>query len=258
MKLAQEFISEEFNKRKQRNSHFSLRSFALWLNVSPAQLSQILSGKRPVTFKVLNKICDRVGLSPMEKRVLIDSISKSPVSQESQQKQMQSLLMDENRFRLISDWFNLAILSLTKIKGSSADPRWISAKLGIAVDVANQAIQRMKTMGILQDSPNFKQIGNPFAVMSQIPSKAIQKYHRQVLEKAIDALENTPKELREFQSISLTINPRCLPEMQLLVDEFLEKADRLSEGIDPTEVYNLNVQFYPVTQIKTESQVADV
>ncbi|HAG92455.1 MAG TPA: hypothetical protein DCL41_11310, partial [Bdellovibrionales bacterium] len=66
MQNAVEMLNSEFNKRKGRNPNFSLRSFAKWLKISPAQLSQMMTGKRPITINSAQKIGDRLGLSPIE------------------------------------------------------------------------------------------------------------------------------------------------------------------------------------------------
>ena len=138
MKTTAQFLREEFQRRKQRNSQFSLRAFARWLQISPAQLSQILSGKRPVTVKTIAKIARKLDLSPAQQQRLLRA------TQKPQLPQAQSLTsLREDQFRLISDWYHLAILSLTRVPGAKADPRWISARLGISVADANLAVQTL-------------------------------------------------------------------------------------------------------------------
>lgn len=72
MSPGQQLLNEEYQKRKQRNENFSLRSFAKWLDISPAQLSQMMSGKRTISLKSAKKLSQKLGLSPFEKKSFIN------------------------------------------------------------------------------------------------------------------------------------------------------------------------------------------
>ncbi len=249
MTPTREFLNQEFNKRRTRNPNFSLRSFAKWLGLSPAQLSQMLTGKRPITLKSMKKMGDRLGLSPTEKKLMFTTILKDKnLIEVGEEKKV--LHMEEDQFRVISDWYHLAILSLTRISGARADPRWIARRLGISVELAHQALLRLERLGILQVKPKFKQVCDPIEVVSLTPSSAIRKYHKQNLNLAIEKIDTVPLELRQFQSISIPVHPKKLGLYKKLIDEFLEQASELSEKQSGTEVYNLNVQLFPVTQTK--------
>ncbi|MBI1861191.1 MAG: helix-turn-helix domain-containing protein, partial [Deltaproteobacteria bacterium] len=60
-----------FHERCRRNPAYSLRSFARSLGVSHPSLSQILSGKRPLTQKSAFVIANRLALPPNQRRQLL-------------------------------------------------------------------------------------------------------------------------------------------------------------------------------------------
>lgn len=244
-----DLMFSEFMKRKTRNPRYSLRAYAKWLGLSPAQLSQMLTGKRPVTLKSLKLISNRLELSPIEKKQLASGFLINELTdQESEAKK--KLKLKEDQFRLISDWYHLAILGLAQIKPSSSDPRWVAQRLGIGVEQAHQGLLRLERLGLLQTKPTLKQLGNPLEVVSETPSEAIRKYHKQNLNLALEKIETVTLANRQFQSISLPINPKNLEEYKLLIDDFLEKATLLAKKHSSTEVYHLNVQLFPVTITK--------
>lgn len=229
-----------------------MRSFAKYLGFSPAQLSQMMSGKRSITIKAASKISNRLGFSPFEKKKFMSSLinDKSDIKIESTLKFKK---MSEDQFSLIADWYHLAILSLTKVKNAKADPRWVARRLGISVEQAHQALLRLERMGLILIKPQFKQVGDPFEAVSEVPSEAIRKYHKQNLNLAIEKIETVSVNLREFQSISMALNPNLINVLKKHIDEFLEKMNEeisLSKMDLPTEVYNLNVQLYPVSITK--------
>jgi uncharacterized protein (TIGR02147 family) len=245
MQTAQELLKLEFDKRRERNPNFSLRAFARYLEISPAQLSQMMAGKRTITVKAMKKIGARLDLSPTEKRDIAQSLLKDETENTSEESNR--LKLSEDRFKVISDWYHFAILSLTRLKGAQSDPRWIARRLGISVEEAHQALLRMERMGILQTKPTFKQIGSLLDVDSEIPSEAIRKYHKQNLSLAIEKIETVENRLRQIQSLSIPVNPKKIDAFKKLIDDFLENASDLSGKSAGTEVYSLNVQFVPVT-----------
>lgn len=249
MEKPQEILKQEFEKRRKRNPNFSLRSFAKWLGISPAQLSQMMTGKRSVTVNSAKIISEKMNLSPVEKRIFLNSCMKNKefIEINSEKK---TLHMQEDQFRLISDWYHFAILSLTKIKGAKADPRWIARRLGINVDEAHQAILRMERMGILQLKPVFQQVCEPIQVVSNVSSQAIQKHHKQILNLAAEKIETIAVSRREYQSISIPLNPQHIPIFKKHIDDFLEEAAKMSDPKNGTEIYAVNVQLFPLT--KTE------
>jgi uncharacterized protein (TIGR02147 family) len=253
MTHAQEILRQEFKKRKDRNPHFSLRAFAKWLGTSPAQLSQMMAGKRPITLKSMNKFSERLGFSPLEKKKIFNSLLQQHDFIETTA-QKKNLHLQEDQFRLISDWFHFAILSLTRVKGAHSDPRWIARRLGIPVEQAHEALLRLQRLGLLELKPFFRQLGDPIEMTSSISSEAIRKYHKQNLNLAAEKIETVPVEMREFQSMTLTLNPQKISAFKNQMDEFLQQAVELSESEIGTEVYQLNVQLFPITQSSTTSE----
>ncbi len=247
MTESQKFLRNEFESRRKRNPSFSLRAFARWLEVSPAQLSQMITGKRTVSRRTLNKVSSKLGLSPSEKKRLL---TLDLVENDSSTKAPARLQLEEDRFRLIADWEHLAILSLSKTKGARPDPRWIGHRLGIPVERANQALLRLQRLGFLQLHPEFRQVGGSFEVVSKAGSDAIRKFHRQNLELAAEKLETVDVLKREFQTISVALDSALLPLLKMRIDEFLDECSGIAESRPGKDVYHLNVQLFPITKCK--------
>lgn len=239
-------LKNELKERQARNPSFSMRSFAKWLGLSPAQLSQVISGKRKVTPKVLRTVSDRLGLSPIEriafmnKTLSIDEGGTLPAHA--------SLQLSEDQFRLISDWYHIAILSLIKTPGAKADPRWIGRRLGISVTQAQEALLRLTRLELIETSPQLKRTGQPLRLSSEFRSDAIRTYHKQNLGLAIEKLDLVPNALREVQAITMAIDPAKIPRAKKLIDDFLLQLEGLLESGKTSEVYTLSVQLFPLTQ----------
>jgi uncharacterized protein (TIGR02147 family) len=242
-------LKTEVADRQRKNPNYSLRAFAKWLGVSPAQLSQVLSGKRPITLAMAKRVSEKLSLSPAEK---VDFLaSRWPEIIESSAQTSRQLLPDD-KFRLISDWFHMAILSLTHLPSAKADPRWIAQQLGISVQQANEALVRLQRLGLVVLKPKFKTVPAALEILSDVPSAAIQKFHKQILNVASEKLETVPLKAREFQSITLAINPSKLPMARKLILEALQKIEQTLETGPAREVYNLSLQLFPLTPISNQ------
>jgi len=75
-KTASDFLTTIFNERKEKNPRYSLRAFARSLGVSSGQLSEILSGKRPLSHKLARRISIALALTDEESQKLIHLVSQ--------------------------------------------------------------------------------------------------------------------------------------------------------------------------------------
>ncbi len=238
-----QLLKSEFEERRTRNPNFSLRSFARWLEISPAQLSQLMSGKRPMTLKMARKISGRLGHSPAERLEFIKSTFPPWI-----EKPTKTVTLPEDQFRLIADWYHLAILSLTKIPKARPESAWVARRLGITQSQAREAMDRLCRLGLLETRPKFRQIRDPFSVESPIPSEAIRRFHKQILALASEKIDTVPIELRETQAITLAVNSKKLPLARKLIGEAIDKIEDVLESGLAGEVYTLSVQLFPLTK----------
>ena len=72
-------IKEDLSQRQRKNPHYSLRAYAQYLGVHPATLSQIISDKRPLPLKNLNKVIEKLNLPPKERSLFMESVLKCKI-----------------------------------------------------------------------------------------------------------------------------------------------------------------------------------
>lgn len=244
------FLSNEFASRVQRNPAYSLRSFSRSLGVSPASLSQILTGKRPLTRKTALKIADRLFLSPVEKRsFLVTAFGLETPTDEAFVSKTELQELEIDKFRLISDWHHYAILGLAGLEKNQANPEWISKQLRISRKEAREAFQRLVRLGLIQRVGTRIRRTSPFFKVATRPHEnAIRKYHSQNLRKASDVLEDPKSAVELFSGITMAVNEQKLPEARDLIRQFRRKLSELVETGNKTRVYTLSVQLFPISE----------
>ncbi len=246
-------LQEELIARCRKNSSYSLRAYAKSLGVSHSALAEMLSGKRVISKKSMEKFGVTLGLGMHE---IID-YQNSPQSREDEKKQIQAsyqqLTLDQ--FAIISDWYHYAILELIKIKNFPHSPSNFSKALGITRSEANIAVERLIRIGILETNAEGKlhevSAGFTTNISGNLTSLGSKKLQKQILEQSIEALMTLPTEVRNHTSMTMAINPKHMPEAIEMIRKFRrELTDFLEAQGESSEVYQMSISLFPITQIK--------
>lgn len=246
-----QWLTEELDNRKRSNRAYSLNAFSRSLGISPATLCQVLSGKRRLGRKAALRIIDRCSLSPEEGRQFLTSLLEDrervlPV-RGVEESSFQELELD--KFQVISNWYYFAILSLGGVKNNKCQPKWIANQLGITVHQAKEAVERLLKMGLIErKGQGFIQSSQPLWVPTETTSRAIRKYHRENLLKAVAALEEGSNRMDLFSSITMVVNEEKLETARALTKKFRDKICKLLESGGGQRVFTLAVQLFPISK----------
>lgn len=251
------FLQNELVRRCQKNPKYSLRAFAKSLQMDFSTLAKILNGKRSFGPRTILKISQRLGLEPQ----MIQSFLKEPSKSISAQNNFNQLTQDT--FKIISDWYHYAILELARVDSFKHNITWIAKSLGISTYEARAAIERLERAGIIKLDDNGKWVdqtgGRNTTVGNNFTAAAFRNLQKQVIEKALIALEETPFEKRDQSSMTMAIDSRKLPEAKEKIKKFRrELAQFLSRDEKRDQVYNLSVSLYPITNIPVSNVQAEV
>jgi hypothetical protein len=248
LKSCRQLLADELSDRKSKNSFYSLRAFARDLKIGSTSLSDVLGGKRNLSKTNIEKVSEKLMLSPEHRKFLIGELYKGEPSSISTEQERRDLL-EEDSFKLISNWYYLAILNLANIKGNSSSPVWIGERLGISTIEASTAIERLCRLGLLSiKNDKLIRTGRPIVTTHDIPSAAIRKAQHQLLDMAKISLDSDSVERREFEFEVMAINPKKINKAKNLVNEFLDKISDCLEKGPRSEVYALGFQLFPLSK----------
>jgi uncharacterized protein (TIGR02147 family) len=239
-------LIQELQFRKSRNTSYSLRAFARDLGVSPTALSDFLNGKRQLSKTNLLKISESLNFSPLQKEKLLFQKSKSKGSEKAD---AERLILAEDTFRVIADWYYLAILNLAKLKNNHGTPEWIAQRLAITTGDARVALDRLSRLGFIKiKRGKLHRTTQALGTLRDIPSLAIRKHHTDNLSLASEALHHVPVELREFSSTTMAISVSQLAKAKDLLMKSKHKVASVLEKGDADAVYVLSFQLFPLTK----------
>jgi uncharacterized protein (TIGR02147 family) len=260
VRTSSELLREELSRRSRANPRYSLRAFSKLIGVSPGALSELLNGKRPLSVKQAHQIAQRLGWSDAELERLVrlcvqDQSSRQGLASPDAPAAYGTKNLPEDVFRIIADWYCLAILSLAEIPGFLADARWISRRLRISPHQCTEALERLERVGLLiRDGEHVKPAPDFVIAGSEVPSEAIRAYHRSLLEMAMGSLDTQSPRERDITGICLSIDPRDMDEIRREVEAFQDRVvRRYSKPGKKKEVYQLECALFRLTEPLSKS-----
>ncbi len=243
------WLLDVFNVRKAQTQNYSLRAFARDLAMSPTVLSDVLNRKRHLSRMNLERLADHLGLSPIERERILSEIRSE--RRETRAAQNQFVELAEDEFRLIADWYHLAILNVIMLPQAEATVAWIATRLNISEFEVKGALERLERMQMVEcRGDHYFRVGAHINTSRDIPSAAIQKHHTQNLMLAQKSLSHDAVDVREFSSMTMAVNPQQLREAKEMMTRFKRRLARRMQRGTCQVVYTISMQLFPVTKLQ--------
>jgi transcriptional regulator with XRE-family HTH domain len=236
-------LQTELVDRCRKNPGYSLRAFARSLGVEASALSQIISGKRPLTDKMRIRLGSALGLP-------LTRIKNIPADDDGRTEGFQQITLDQ--FAVISDWYHYAILELTNVVGFKSEAAWISKRLGITKLEANVAVERLMRLGLLEERNgrwiDASENGELTHIAPSLTSSASKKYQCQLLELSKAAVHEIGLERRNHTSATLVFDSVDMDSAIERIKQFRRSfAKEFQPSSGGTDVYQIQISFFPLT-----------
>lgn len=249
----QQYIANEFERRKKINPRYSLRAFAQHLNIQASLLSRILRGKIPLTEKALNRFCEPLNIGQAEYKAFSREIHDEKVSRglKDPNEVVREINLDE--FKFIQDWYHFVILELVTLPDFQPNPEWIAKRINISKVEAQMALKRLMDIGELEKNSNGELVPThkTSILMEQgLTNAAFKQRQKQVLKKAIEAMDLIPIEQRDQSAMTIPVDQNLMPEIKERIKKFRRSLATYIEknNQDADSVYELSISFFPWTQ----------
>ena len=253
---AVDYIRIEMQSRRNRRSEYSLRAFARDLNLSPSTLSEILSGKVGISPQKSQDLAKRLRLPEPHDEHFCDLVSSKfsrnlKVRKEASNRAASRLRTTNShlsleKFKQVADWQHNAILELVDLNPKFHSIEALSKALDLPKKLIKESVERLLLLGELQvQGRAWSTASDVTFVGEKVSSDAIKSHHKQVLEKAKDALYQQPLEKREFQSTFFPIDPADIENFKQDLAKMrkdLLKKYRHKPGC--SRVYALSIQLF--------------
>ena len=248
MNKSSEFLINEYHRRKNQAPQLTNAQFADILGIPSSRLSDYINGRRIMTVSIAKQVVKGLNLN------IIDDLEHLKTLIDIDRSKRKTLLpetqLKEDEFAVVCDWYHFAILALVPTKAFRVDAAWIGERINIPTDVATAALERLVRLGLLEINGHEASVTHKnLETTHNLPSESLRRSHKQSLIQVIDNLDRVPLDLRDVTSITFPMNRKKIPEAKRLIRNFRRKMATLLGQGPKNEVYNLNIQLFPVTKV---------
>ncbi len=258
IRTSSDFIRQAFETKVSKNPSYSIRAFARDTGISAGALSRIFRKKSKISRTKIPALAKKLKLGQDEEETLRALVEFETARTELGRKRARLKLMNadgpflglkRDRYALIADWHHLAILELIDLPDFEPTSVQIAAALGIPVDLATSALERLARLGLLKDEKGKLRKVSPDIVIPDGPNiDAIRSMHRGLLKKASQAIDDQNISERTLSSTFLKFKKSDLPKVQDRMREFRQQLMlEFQEGEAHDSVYLLGMQFFSLT-----------
>jgi uncharacterized protein (TIGR02147 family) len=157
-------------------------------------------------------------------------------------------------FAAMSHWYFYVVKQLIAAPGFREDYAWIRKRLRGKVSTVEirTALRVLQELGMVTKDPQSGawQVAQPRLSTPRptMHSLELQEHHRQMAMRAAEALGEQAPGDREFNGLTLRVNPAQLPEIKDWLRQIMRQFDQKFEDTASTRIFQLNLQFFEHTQ----------
>ncbi len=243
-------LNAEFERRKKINPRYSLRAYAKFLSLDVSVLSRILTNKSKVTNKVLLKIAEPLSLTPEEYQIYEKEISLHNKRKSSvlEFQALHHLQIEE--IKIIQEWYHYVIMELTCLSDFEPTAEWISKRLAISETDAQLALERLVKLNLLIQKENGEIVAKPGPItefQEQFIPVALRLRQKQVLERAIEAMDLFPFSERDQSAVTIGMDADLIPEVKEKIKKFRRSLANFidKKSKNKNRVYEISISMFP-------------
>ena len=254
---------------KSNSKRYSYLQFSEDLGFSKTNVVHlIIKGKRPLSLKASEKIVKALNLTGIQKKYFSTLISYQNARQPEKRERLFKELIQikakaittpetQSQLEFFSEWFHIIIYQMTFMDDFIDDPQHIAKSVvpNIRPDQARKSIQLLKSLDLISVDDNTGKVAPTKTRVStgdEIASIAVTRYHHKMIELGKESITKISEHERDISSISISIPLAMIPELKEEISIFRKKilalADQKRNQCD--EVYQMNIQLFPTTQLK--------
>lgn len=249
-------IKEDLSQRQRLNPSYSLRAFSNFIGIHSSTMSQILSGKRTLPLKNAKQVANKLNLGPKDRTLFLESLyrSKTNIDEIKIDLNEDRFILDESYSKVISEWEHYAFLTLFDVKDFNATIDEVSRRLNLTKTRAEVVLNNLLICNLIHRTENgkFQKTHSKVRTTEDVRMKALRDSHLETLEIGKIKLEEIDVELRDFSAMTIAMDLEKLPEVKTIIREFRQKMSALLRDGNNTDVYQLAIQFYPLTKTLTK------
>lgn len=261
-----QLLRDLFAARKAQGRGFSHRAFALRVGLrSTNYLKLVMDGARNLSPEMAARFAAGFGLDRDERAYFCDLVAFNQAKSADERTRAYERMaryrrhremrkLDAEQARYYAHWYVPAIRELVATASFREDARWIARTLQprITPAQARAALATLQALGLITRDDDGKLVQSDVLLTtgSGPLGHHIINYHRAMMARAADALDQVPREQREISSVTFGADDDALREIKRKIVELRAEILQLatSRGT-PTRVLQVSFQLFPLSHV---------
>ena len=257
-------IKQVFEEKRKKNAQYSTRALARDLSIDPGLLSSILRKKRIPSRKVAELLAQTMKFDQDKSWVFLRSIEEQrrfdkelKAGKIKKFEDIKPLQITHEQFEKISQWYHTAITTMTQLDDFECTPQSISKRLGISVTQASQALDDLKSVGVIyEDASGGLKAKDQITLVDRrdTTNHALKEHQKQILGLSQKAIDQIDYGKRFHTGYTLAIDPEKLPEARKIMEEFMLSLGVFLESGRKKKVYQFSMSLFPLEGKEDENE----
>ncbi len=254
-----DFLKAVRNHYGDRRHKISLKVWATRLGYrSSRSLEQVLSGERLPSENLLFRLGQNLKLTAIEVRYLglmvqreKQILKKKPVQDfDAEMNRLRPLryeaqYINNEVFRRVSEWYPLVIRQLALTPHFKNDLNWIAHRLRGKLTTSQIAAALSEWQRLSLES-------RTIYTQEDVPSQAVRTFHRKMLYKAAEAIDEFAVDEREFISLTFRTSKKNIPRMKKILRSVRDQLNEELSDDSGEEVFQLCLALFPHTNLNQQ------
>lgn len=264
------YLRALMEQERARNPVFSYRFFARVAGFSsPSYLKMVLDGQRNLSPSSIQQFAKAFKLGRQEaayfESLVLFNQARSEKEQELYFERLTALRprttlrgLERDQFEYYTRKHFVIIREMVALPHFREDPAWIGKCLNppLKAKDVEAAIAVLLRLDLLRRDATGKltQCDEGLTTAPEVASIELMSFHRAMLDDAKEALFRIGPERRDISALTIPIPKQTIPELKRRIREFREQIlELINRGTaDYHEVYQLNIQLFPLTKTRDE------
>jgi len=265
-----EFLRDFYHHQKQKHFYFSFRFLSRKTKIDPAHIVRVFQGKRHLSEKSLAPFIALCGFKRDEKqyfdRLVAFNMARTDRQASRAFKELLSLssvkssTLRPEQYAFYTKWYYTAVRALVAMRCfTSKDCRKIAQLLSppITAGQARESINLLLKLHLIEKDPAgiLKITDMHITTGDQWRSLAAKAFQSETLRLAQESLDRHAKDLRDISTVTIGIKRSRMDELRERIAEFRKSMAHIAEeDAEPDDVYQLNIQLFPLTDSKNRER----
>jgi uncharacterized protein (TIGR02147 family) len=261
------FLALVYAEAKARDVSYSYVKLSRDLGVGSTNAHSVISGRRPLTLKAAEKVCEALHLTGVQKRYFLTLVqqerARSIADRDEAFDQRMALRqrvmpseMESRQLAFFEHWYHAAVLEILRLESAQDSEEWLAEHIRPEVPTARvrESLALLQELGYVRYDQARRRLFPTDATITtgnEVLGLALMSFHRQMLKIAMEAVETVPREERDISAVTLSVSPALRDQFKDEIIALRKRFLKLSaEETDASEVMQVNFQMFPLMKRK--------